>query len=236
MTHLCITIREKTPSSAIEAATRCRSIGIRLVEIRLDHFERTEWSISDQRSLADLGLKSIITLRPAWEGGMYSGSEEKRFETMKRMICSCPDLIDIELGMDETRRTELIGLAKDCDVGTIISHHDYARTPGSEELEQLFQKGSRTGGDIVKLATRCGSIEDASRLIRLASMHRASGKRFSVMGMGPYGQMTRVLAPILGCEVVYTKLDDPSNEDQIDARTLIGIWDALGIGGHDDRC
>jgi 3-dehydroquinate dehydratase type I len=229
MTEICITLREKSAGTAIERAKNCRSLGFGLVEIRVDSFEEPVWTKDDQRSIADLGLRDIITLRPGWEGGRFSGPEVRRAEFLRGVLESRPDYIDMESRMDEGTRSELLSSAADLGVRSIISYHDHRRTPPMAEMLKIMKDGFASGGDIVKLAVQCATIEDSSLLLSLAIRMKEARKRYSIMGMGPFGHLTRVLAPHIGCEMVYAKLEDPDLSDQIDARTLKRIWGALGV-------
>ncbi len=195
----------------------------------MDHFTDPIWTLQDQRSLSDLGLRDILTLRPEWEGGFFTGDEERRSDILMRTLHSGPDFIDIESRMDDRIRADLVRSSAELDVKTIVSYHDHMRTPPIEEMLELMEFGFASGGDIVKLSARCKTIEDSSSLLGLAMKMKDAQRPYSIMGMGPYGHMTRVLAPHMGCEMVYTKLDDPGNTDQIDARTLKRIWVALGV-------
>jgi len=49
--------------------------------------------------------------------------------------------------------------------------------------------------------------------------------------MGPYGHVTRILAPANGCKIIYAALEKgkESSFGQTDVATLKEIWKILGI-------
>ncbi len=230
MTSVCVTLREKSADAALSLSGKCRSLGADLVEIRLDHMGKIDWAPSHQTALATLGLGSVLTLRPEWEGGHFCGSEEERASLILEALRTCPDHVDIELDMDERLRDPLVIRAKELGVRTIISHHDLTMTPSYGKMMDIIERCVGAGGDIAKLAVKCSSVEDAVSLMHLARDASKKGFKYSIMGMGLCGHITRVLAPRMGCEMVYASMDDPASSDQIDIRTLKRIWELTGTG------
>jgi 3-dehydroquinate dehydratase len=64
MTSVCVTLREKSAAGALSLSGKCRSLGADLVEVRLDHMATIDWTHYHQSALRDLGLGSVLTLRP----------------------------------------------------------------------------------------------------------------------------------------------------------------------------
>jgi 3-dehydroquinate dehydratase-1 len=177
-----------------------------------------------------MGLGSVLTLRPEWEGGSFRGSEEDRASLLMDALRTCPDHVDIELDMDDRLRGQLVIRAKELGVRTIISHHDLTITPSHDKMMDIIERCVGTGGDTAKLAVKCSSIEDAEALIHLAREASKKGFKYSIMGMGVHGHITRVLAPQMGCEMVYASMEKNAASDQIDIRTLKRIWELTGTG------
>jgi len=229
MTEVCVTIRESSGPPSASLLRRCRSAGADLVEIRLDHLDRLDWGDPDTEAIRSQGLGSILTVRPSWDGGLFRGSEEDRAATMKVLIDTHPTFVDIEMRMDPALRDPLVRYAKDAGVGTIISYHDHKGTPLLQDLEVILDQLAAAGADSIKMAFRCESSEDSLCLIEACRLARDRGLKYSIMGMGPRGHLTRVLAPQMGCGIVYAAFDDPTGSDQIDIRTLRRILSLIGV-------
>lgn len=229
MTSVCVTIRESAHEAVLSKADRCRRAGAEMVEVRMDHLRVPEWKELHQRHLRDLGLKTILTLRPEHQGGLFKGSELDRASFMIKAMETAPDLVDLELDMDIERRADLLKIARSYGTGVIISHHDLSLTPPLKELKVLMTRCVDAGGDMVKLACMCNSPEDARSLLELSDHAAKERIRVAIMGMGVHGHITRVLAPKMGCEIVYASLDEPSVVDQLDIRTLERIWELAGL-------
>jgi len=235
MTRTCVTLSEATAACAVSLARRCRSFGADLVEVRMDHHESPFWGKAHQDEVRSMGLGTILTLRPEWEGGHYHGGEEERAASLSKALESVPDHIDLELGMDGRTRDRLAGEARARGTSVIVSHHDMTCTPSLDEMRDILGRCLAAGADIVKLSFMCTKAEDSLAVMELAEIASVMGARYAIMGMGPYGQMTRAFAPILGCEIVYATLDGPGTWDQIHIRTLRRIWALIEGGGNGRR-
>ncbi len=116
---LAATVFEETTDRAIEFA-RLAALRADLVEVRLD-------SLADpapERIVAAVGAKLILTCRPVWEGGRFSGNEDSRLNLLRRGIDAGAAWIDIELNAAEKLGSP--GASR-----LIVSHHDFTSTPAS---------------------------------------------------------------------------------------------------------
>jgi 3-dehydroquinate dehydratase type I len=87
----------------------------------------------------------------------------------------------------------------------LISYHDFAGTPPSDELKRIIERQLAAGADICKLVTSADSIDDNLRLLRLYG--EFAGKKLVAFGMGEAGTLSRTLAPLLGAEFTYAALE-----------------------------
>jgi len=104
--------------------------GADLIEIRLDYFKK----ISDDelvKLLEIIELPKIFTVRKKEEGGHLQSSEDERIEFLKKCIEFKPEFIDIEYNTSNIK--ELLKLAKNLSVQTIISYHNFSNTPELNE-------------------------------------------------------------------------------------------------------
>ena len=84
----------------------------------------------------------------------------------------------------------------------------------------------KTGCDIIKVVYNAKSLLDALNILKAGSAAKNLEYRFTVMGLGPFGHVTRILAPIIGCEWIYAALEEGKEvvEGQIDINTLKELW------------
>lgn len=234
MSLICVSLVENTLSDMMKAADKCKSLGADIIEVRLDRLKEP-LSSTTLESLLKLkektGLSTVLTLRPKWEGGNFEGDEESRLEILKGAIETGFDYIDLEIKMDEKKRDGLIANAKKSGVITIVSYHNYQETPSWKEIFNKIKECADTGADIAKVVYYNKSIGDALNVLKAGSAAKNIDHNFTAMGMGPYGHITRILAPAIGCELVYASLEEgkEASEGQIDIMTLKQTWNLLGI-------
>ncbi len=163
-----------------------------LIEIRLDLLN-SDTNLEDIKIHTD--MVKIGTLRSSNQGGMFSGSEEARFQTLLNASRVGFDYIDIE---DSVKNLEIkIKSIKELGTKIIISHHNMESTPTLSELENILDRNSQFKGDVYKIVTTAKSIEDS--LIALSFLNTAS-KNFNIVcfAMGDYGKISRVISPFFG--------------------------------------
>jgi 3-dehydroquinate dehydratase type I len=148
----------------------------------------------------------------------------ERLELLKRLIQQ-PVLIDLDL---HDQKLELEQLGRQLPNQLLLSLHNYRQTPNDSEIEGLIEKISHFNPLILKLAFYCNSAEDAWRLMgwRL----KLSNRRAIVLGMGPHGQVTRVVNSIWGNELIFapTERNTASAPDQLTQPQLATIFGAMG--------
>lgn len=97
-----------------------------------------------------------------------------------------PEYIDCENGLELPEGTKLI-----------LSHHNFEDTP---DLEALYIEMKKTPADLFKIAVTPKSSTEALKILIFAK----SKQDVIAIGMGPYGEITRILAP----EITYASLDE----------------------------
>jgi len=99
------------------------------------------------------------------------------------------------------------------DCSEIPSYHNYEETP--KDLDALL--ASMPKENVVKIATMANCITDSLRMLDLVRRHR----NVAGMCMGPYGAITRILAPIYGSLMTFASVGNPAAPGQLDAEELI---------------
>jgi len=101
----------------------------------------------------------------------------------------------------------------------IVSWHNYKETP--ENLEEVLSWMQERPADFYKIATMAHSTLDALRMLELVKNHPG------VIGlcMGSLGAITRILAPLVGTQLMYACIEEASNPlGQLSLHTLLNVY------------
>lgn len=168
-----------------------------VAELRLDLLKL---SMADLRAkLAENTIPLLLTARHPAEGGQGSEDAAGRAAMIEPLI-DLATLIDLEL-RSATQMQGTIQKARAVGVPVIGSFHDFQATPADDVLLGAVNFGQQAGLDAVKIATYINTQDDMTRLMKLAGgTHRL---RLSVMGMGPWGRVSRLVLAKCGSLLNY---------------------------------
>ena len=141
----------------------------------------------------------IITNRRVSEGGSFTGDAIEQFTLLSEAQRLGADYIDCELSWGKTMIRELKTRAGRTKI--IASYHNFREMPGN--LENIYQRLRSTGADIVKLAVMASDITDNVRLFEVCKMARADRQPVIIIGMGKYGEISRILAGKIGATMTF---------------------------------
>jgi 3-dehydroquinate dehydratase/shikimate dehydrogenase len=179
MSKLCVTVTADTTADL--RRKRDDVVGADLVELRLD-------TVSDPNvagALADRRTPVVVTCRPPWEGGRFTGSEEERKQMLADALALGAEYVDIEW---KANFTDL--LASTGGRRIVLSSHDFRGVPA--DLRERAAAMRATGAEVVKLAVKTVRLSDCLPLrdLALSTKHDHT----VLIGMGECGLATRVLA------------------------------------------
>jgi len=200
---------------------RARLLGIDLVEARVDLLkEPTENRVRTFLDVvADYGFYAVSTVRPVWEGGAFRGDESERLSLFELLVKHpATGAVDVELRSEIL--PEVRAMARQERKPLIVSYHDFEKTPGESEIEELFGKAVEAGADLVKLAFTGKSHDDAARVCSTLFKFKEP-KVFMVMGEA--GKFTRVVGFSFGSLLTYTFFGKPVAPGQIEAERLVSL-------------
>lgn len=155
-----------------------------LIELRLD----TVSDPSAAGAVAGRRMPVIVTCRPRWEGGHFTGSEDER----RRILCDAQQLgaeyVDVEwkAGFDELLNAR-------GGQGVVLSMHDFTGVPHDVCAQAAAMRQS--GAEVIKLAVMATRLSDCLALIPIT---RESSSPVAVVAMGDAGLPSRVLAARFG--------------------------------------
>jgi 3-dehydroquinate dehydratase I len=214
---VCIPIMEKDSVSLLKSSKRAIKFGADILEIRIDALQDPDPE-KLKSLLQDMDHKLIVTNRMQEEGGFFEGSESERIEFLLE-VAEYSDFIDIELQTKDKYRSEVIKASK----SSIVSFHDFWKTPPLEELLSIVSK-ERELGDIAKFAVMPQSIQDTLTVLEVLSRVQDT----IGISMGEIGRYTRVIAPLFGSPLTFASLDVESAPGQLDIQTTKKFLSKLG--------
>ena len=180
------------------------------LELRIDGFLP---DLAELRQLAPkLGCPRIVTVRHASEGGAAPGLTAPERRALYSDFLEVASLVDIELRWSG-RMKQVIRQAKDAGVGVILSYHDFQRTPPPGKLRELARQAREAGADIFKVAAMTSGVRDLAALIEFLANEKER-MPLSVMGMGPFGKVSRLVLAQAGSCLNYGYLGTPNASGQ----------------------
>ena len=162
-----------------------------LIELRLD-------TVRDPDAAAALAGRTrpvIVTCRPTWEGGGFTGSEEERKRILAAALSEGAEWVDLEW---RAHFDDLIAQAAGRRI--VLSTHDYHGMP--IDLTARVHAMRSTGAEVIKISATATSLSDCLPLLELGASRNAPGDMV-LIGMGPYGLATRILAARFGSRWTY---------------------------------
>ena len=202
---LCVTVTGATTAELRQKRDAVTDAD--LIELRLD-------TVSDPSvagALAGRRRPVIVTCRPPWEGGGFKGSEDERKQILAEALSLGAEYVDIEW---RARFDDLIAQAGGRRI--VLSAHDFLGVP--IDLTARVHAMRSTGAEVIKIAATLSSLSDCIPLLDLgAQSGRQSG--LALIGMGPYGLTTRVLAARFGS--IWTYAGALKEIGQLSAHTLL---------------
>jgi 3-dehydroquinate dehydratase-1 len=126
--------------------------------------------------------------------------------------------VDIEL-RSARALASVLEEARARNIGTIVSFHDFKRTPTATRFEEIACAARSLGADILKVATRTDSPAQLARLRDFFWRHRGE-MEIAVMGIGRLGRSSRLEFAAAGSALNYAHLGRPQTEGQLSITEL----------------
>ncbi len=177
-----------------EFAEIVKSSGNGIFELRVDALE--DYNTAD---LAEIEDRLIITVRREKEGGVKKIPEGERLKIFEEFLTIEPSFIDIELGSEIL--DGVLGRIEGTSTGSIISYHDFEKTPDLDRLDNIYEKMKNKGPDLIKIVTFCNSPWDNSKILEFV-LGRPDLISFC---MGEEGMISRIFS-LKYCPMTYGSL------------------------------
>lgn len=200
---LCVSVFGTDAGEVIAKVQPVLSL-VDVVEIRLDAMQDPRVDACVRR----LDRPLLVTNRPRWEGGLFTGRETERVDQLCAAVRAGARYADIELQADATHRSQLLATAHSHAARVIVSSHDFTGTPPVPTLQATLQQMAATGADLGKIVTTAGNAAEALRVLALQEEAGLLGFPLSAFAMGAAGRITRLATLYLGGAMTYAALDD----------------------------
>ena len=208
-TKIAIPIFQENCKNVIEVARDCIEKGADILEFRIDALKNPDIS-EIRKTIEEINFPIIATNRINTEGGSFKGSEEERVNILYE-CCDLVEYVDIELQSND----EYINKIKDTGVTTIVSYHDFEKTPDLNEIMYIVEKELELG-DIAKVAFMPQNLEDTLTILAVLS----HCKNTIAISMGDLGSYTRVMASKFDSPITFAAGRDATAPGQIDIETM----------------
>jgi 3-dehydroquinate dehydratase / shikimate dehydrogenase len=168
-------------------AARDAATGADIIELRIDGVADIDVAAAVQGRRRPVPV--IVTCRPEWEGGRYSGDEQVRRQLLTQAVAAGAEYVDVE------RRAGWVPGVDHATTKLILSDHDFLSMP--TDLGDRVREMRRLGADVVKVAVTAGSITDVLELRKMIASTGDAGDLVCI-AMGDAGQLTRLLPARFG--------------------------------------
>ncbi len=211
-----IPITAASMDRALELMDRAAALQPDFLELRLDYMPNPKV----EKLVQHTDVPKIVTIRHKAEGGQDRIDNEQRRDYLLEAIAAGAAMVDTEY----RHPIDLTGQLRDTRL--ILSYHDFDETPG--DLSAIHGDIVAEGADIVKIAVKANSPNDALKMMNLLSEIRETTIGIS---MGPYGVITRVAGPALSSYLTFATIDghEELEPGQLSISQLREEWKTLGF-------
>lgn len=222
---ICVPIMERNVERTIRVLRQLDAHRPDLVEIRFDLMKPFS-TISEIRDATHRPL--IATNRRGDQGGLFSGTEQKRLATLILAARESFDYIDIELKTKDVNR--MVRQVKQHGRKVIVSYHNEDFTPPQNVLESILNRERKAGADICKIVGTAISYNDSLRCLTFVSRHALRSK-LVCFAMGKLGVPSRILSPIFGAYFTFASYspDHETAAGQLPIESLRNLYRELGV-------
>ncbi len=199
---------------ALRRAVRIEPGQVDLIELRVDSF--SDNPVALYQEARKLKVPLIVTVRHPAEGGVNDLGFARRAELYAQFL-PLAAYLDIELCSLE-KLSSTVRAARAAGVLVIASFHDFKATPSAAKLRQIIRAAHRAGADICKIAARADTPAALASLFALLA--EKPPLPLSVMGMGTFGKISRLVCAQAGSVLNYGYLDRANASGQWEATLL----------------
>lgn len=232
--RICIPVTGITEKEIYSQTEEAINADADLIEWRADWFEGVHdlhnicHVLRQLRSMLD-DIPLLFTFRTVKEGGKTEISVSEYENLLYRAINSgSVDLVDIELFVSDEVTERLVSLAREHNVLTVISSHDFEKTPDTAEMIRRLERMKELGADLPKLAVMPQTKKDVFWLMGAAAQFTSSNDCPCIaISMAKEGKISRIASESFGSVITFGCAGRASAPGQIPEEELRSILDQL---------
>ena len=197
--RIFVTIAAPTFSSLEEQVGRVSSLPVGY-EFRLDYLQDfTDLQSRLHELFVKLHLPQVIaTCRRHAAGGKFAGEVEQQIEVLQAAVKAGCRWVDLEIESIDAAGAGI--LKRLAPAKLMVSYHNYRKTP---PLGPIYRRMARLPVQVVKLASYTHVLQDNLKIAKLAQSRARRSPKLVVLGLGPSGLPSRILAVRWGCPFTY---------------------------------
>ncbi|MEW6381690.1 MAG: shikimate dehydrogenase [bacterium] len=227
---ICVPITAITTGVALQDIQQAEEVAD-ILELRVDYLADPDLA----KILTARKKPLIVTCRKTDEGGKFPGTEAERIQLLEEAVRLGADYIDVEWSCGPEVLQRFKELTRGTRTRIISSWHNFQETP--QNLGGLYTSMRSAGADIVKIVTQANSINDNLKIFDLIFQAQEDDQEIIALCMGPHGEISRILAPLLGAFLTFGSLRQgkESAPGQIEARSLRDVFRVRDLKDTDFR-
>jgi 3-dehydroquinate dehydratase-1 len=221
--NICVSIAAENPENLREKINKAFSYGANYIEIRFDFLNLSDME-QTLKIAENVREKAIFTLRTSTEGGKFKGDNNDRMMWLEKLSIAKPMLVDIEYNTIKDN-DDLANYLKKQKIPTLVSWHDFEKTPPKAQLTDMLKK-MRIYSNHIKIVTTAINIIDALRILDL--YENATESNLIAFSMGEAGIISRIMCPIIGrSPFTYAALEKSIAPGQLTIKQMRSIYDKI---------
>ncbi len=227
---ICAAVPARTLSELSLLTRKAQDAGSDLIEIRLDYLDARDMQKIDtlKEMVDEISVPLIATSRQQKQGGQLDQKEEQRISILLQCAQLGFKFVDLELTTDNLQSA--IKTIRKHGAKTIVSFHDFEKTPTMLEMKKIIKAEMNTGAEVCKLVTTARDITDNIECLLLTKKFSAVAK-IVCFAMGEKGILSRVMSPFFGAYFTYASIKRGSEtaKGQMTIADLKEIYQKLGV-------
>lgn len=221
--NICVPVMGQDLVGLLTEANEAISFQPDLLEWRADYFHnvgRADFVLETLDKLLEVigNCPLIFTCRAFAEGGCSEMAHESRVALIKAVIKTRKaDFIDIELETGTDTVGEIVKLARDNGIYTIISNHNFEHTPAKEEMIRTLIREQEAGADMAKIAVMPKCRQDVLNLLEATLFFKQEHATIpaATIAMSGIGTITRTAGFLFGSAVTFAAIKNQSAPGQL---------------------
>ena len=177
------------------------------------------------------GKELLLTIRTEFQGGEFPYNPQ----VYERLVCDAIksgflSMVDLEDSTEKDVFERIMKLAKESDVKTVVSYHDFSRTPEVDVILEKFRRIRSTGADIIKTAYWPLDPEDVAAVLLATAKFKEEDEgqhELITMSMGNLGRVSRVSGGVFGSDYTFATVGETSAPGQMPIEKVIEMMEVL---------